>query len=76
MTFKEECLAAFIEYIDHEKIDANIRKHVIEAFSTGFEYGSLNGASEEIKKSVVNNLKPIKNEKAREIIRKMREIIQ
>jgi hypothetical protein len=72
MTFKEKCVEAFKDYIDVQNIESHYKKFFIETFSAGFEYGSLNGASEDIKDSVVKNinLKKDRMELAKELFEK------
>lgn len=75
MTFKEQCSAAFNEYLkDLDDVSESEKEFAKQSFLSGFDYGSLNGASEDIKESVIKNLYPIKNKKVKEMINKIREI--
>ncbi|ALS22157.1 hypothetical protein [Paenibacillus naphthalenovorans] len=72
MSFKQDCVEAFIERLEEQKLDSYSIEIAKQSFMSGFEFGSLNGASDDIKKGVVNQLKPIKDKKAKEIIEKLR----
>lgn len=70
MTYKEQCVEAMRECLIEQKLDKLTLEITIQGFSSGFDYGSLNGSTEDIKEQVVKNLKPIKDKRAVEILEK------
>jgi hypothetical protein len=74
MTYKQQCVDAMKEYLSEQKLDKFTMELAVQCFSSGFDYGSLNGSTDEIK--VVKNLRPIKDKRAIEILEKIKNIIR
>jgi hypothetical protein len=77
MSYKDDLVKAFKEDMEERGLhDESILKVVVDAFSSGFELGSLNGASDEIKEYAVRKMRPVKDKKAKEIIEKLRDYLR
>lgn len=76
MSYKEDCVEAFIDSLREQNLDTYSIEIAKQSFIAGFDYGSLNGASENIKEYAVNQMKPVKDRRAKEIIDKIRSCSQ
>ncbi|KAA9007260.1 hypothetical protein F4V43_01880 [Paenibacillus spiritus] len=56
MTYKEQCIEQFMILIEAQNIPEYSKEVAKQMFVTGFDYGSMNGASDDIKQSVVKNM--------------------
>jgi hypothetical protein len=57
MTYQKNCIEAFKAYMKDQNLDETTLNIAVQSFISGFDYGSLNGASEDIQKYVVERLK-------------------
>jgi hypothetical protein len=72
LTYKQKCLDEFKQYLDkHLNLDKAFKDFALEIFSIAFDYGSLNGASEEIQNYAIQNINP-KRKDIKELIQQIR----
>lgn len=67
-----EMIKKHIKKYNLNKIDEDF---ALQMFSSGFEFGSINGASEDIKRSAIDTIDTDHDKKASEQLEKFRELI-
>ncbi|MGM1044804.1 MAG: hypothetical protein ACQEXX_01520 [Bacillota bacterium] len=72
MSYQTECVEVFNEYINEQNWDTFTKEVATQVFKSGFEFGSMNGATHSIQQYAIDTIKPVKSKKAREIIEKIR----
>lgn len=73
MSYEEECIEAFRKDMVRQKTEDIYIEHFVQAFKSGFQFGSLNGAADGVKKWAVDNINPKKKEITVQDVRDMQE---